>query len=346
MPAVAIIGAGLIGRAWAQVFARAGSQATSAAAAPSATAVGAAPWAVRVWDPSAAVRDDARALIASGLDDLASHGLVADAAAAQARVVVCASLAEAVDGVDFVQESGPEQVEIKRQTFAELDNVAPPRAILASSTSAIVASRFTEGLAGRHRCLVGHPVNPPHLAPVVEVCGAPWTDPAVARRARDIYRSVGQVPIDVRREVDGFILNRLQGALLSEAFRLVGEGYCSPQDLDRTLSEGLGRRWAFMGPFATIELNAPGGIADYCERYTGFYRRLQSEPAPATVWDRDNWSAIVAEWDGSETRARVVGTAGLADAIADKTRWRDARLAALAAHLAGEADWPVDPSAT
>ena len=101
------------------------------------------------------------------------------------------------------------------------------------------------------------------------------------RRAREVYESVGQVPVDVLREVDGFILNRLQGALLAEAFRLVGEGYCSPQDLDKTLSEGLGRRWSFMGPFETIELNAPGGIPDYCTRYTGFYRHLQTQPAPA-----------------------------------------------------------------
>ena len=342
MSTVAIIGSGLIGRAWAQVFAR-------------------STWAVRVWDPQEAAREQARGLISTGLKELASHGLVKDPEAAAARVTVCPTLAEAVDGVDFVQENGPEILEVKRQTFAELDRAAPAAAILASSTSAIVASRFTEDLAGRQRCLVGHPVNPPHLVPIVEVCGAPWTDPAVAERARAVYREIGQVPIDVRREVDGFILNRLQGALLAEAFRLVGEGYCSPQDLDSTISEGLGRRWAFMGPFATIELNAPGGIPDYCERYTGFYRRLQTEPAPATVWDRDNWSKIVAEWADSETRAQAGkaaatgtstaadgdpgqadrGQADLGQAIAAKTRWRDSRLGALAAHLNHEAPWPA-----
>ena len=348
MSTVAIIGSGLIGRAWAQVFARSG-------------------WAVRVWDPQDATRQKALAEISAGLRELAAHGLVRDRDAASARVTVCETLAAAVDGVDFVQESGPEILELKQQTFAELDALAPAAAILASSTSAIVASRFTETLAGRARCLVGHPVNPPHLVPIVEVCGAPWTDPTVAERARQIYREIGQVPIDVRREVDGFILNRLQGALLAEAFRLVGEGYCSPQDLDRTLSEGLGRRWAFMGPFATIELNAPGGIPDYCERYTGFYRRLQEAPAAATVWDRDNWSRIVAEWNHSETRAEAGmpaattpaattggntadasaagGKAALAAAIASKTRWRDDRLGALAAHLGAAAAWPPPPKA-
>ena len=95
-----------------------------------------------------------------------------------------------------------------------------------------------------------------------------------------VYADVGQVPIVVRREIDGFILNRLQGALLSEAMRLVGEGYVSPEDLDKTVRDGLGLRWSFMGPFATIELNAPGGVADYCARYGGVFRRLGEDPPP------------------------------------------------------------------
>jgi 3-hydroxyacyl-CoA dehydrogenase len=117
--------------------------------------------------------------------------------------------------------------------------------------------------------------------------------------------------------------------LLAEAFRLVGEGYCSPQDLDRTLAEGLGRRWSFMGPFETIELNAPGGIPDYCTRYTDFYRHLQAQPAPPEVWDRQNWSKVVAAW----------GEASAPDEIARKTLWRNERLAALAAHLKQQQPW-------
>src|SRR5207253_9790700 len=136
-----------------------------------------------------------------------------------------------------------------------------------SSTSGIVASRFTEELAGRHRCLVAHPVNPPHLVPLVELVASPWTASAIVTQAKAIYESVGQVPIIVKREIEGFILNRLQAVLLSEAFRLVSDGYVTPQDLDKTLKHGLGLRWSFMGPFETIELNAPEGIADYCRRY-------------------------------------------------------------------------------
>src|SRR5262249_20259952 len=152
---------------------------------------------------------------------------------------------------------------------AELDRLAAPDAILASSTSTIVASRFTEKLKGRSRCLVAHPVNPPHLVPLVELVGAPWTSPKVIAKAKALYQAVGQVAIVVKKEVDGFILNRLQAVLLAEAFRLVEGGYVTPQDLDKTLKDGLGLRWSFMGPFETIELNAPGGIPDYCGRYGG-----------------------------------------------------------------------------
>ncbi|HZW47444.1 MAG TPA: 3-hydroxyacyl-CoA dehydrogenase [Microvirga sp.] len=303
MPSVAIVGAGLIGRSWAIVFARAG-------------------WDVRVTDPSSETLENAPRLIRQGLDELARHGLVSDPEASSGRITVLPSLAEAVSGVDLVQENGPETVETKRALFSELDRLAPEDAILASSTSAIVASRFTEELPGRARCLVAHPVNPPHLVPLVELCGAPWTAPETIARARAIYEGVEQVPIIVNREVEGFVLNRLQGALLAEAFRLVGEGVVSPQDLDKTLKEGLGLRWSFIGPFETIELNAPGGIADYCNRYTGFYRRLSEDPATPQVWDRDNVTRILEAW----------GEAPPPNELARRSAWRDRRLAALKAH--------------
>lgn len=298
-----IVGSGLIGRAWAHVFARAG-------------------WLVVMWDPDPKTREDAPSLVAASLHDLARHGLVDKPDIAATRVTSVATMAEAVNAADFVQESGPETVEAKRAIYAELDVAAPRTAVLASSTSAIVASLFTERLAGRDRCLVAHPVNPPHLVPIVELCPSPWTSEATIRRARDVYAGVGQVPILVKREIEGFVLNRLQGALLAEAFRLVGEGVVTPQDLDETVRNGLGLRWSFMGPFETIELNAPGGMADYCARYTGFYRRLQEQPAPATVWDEANRRKVVSAWGGAPTP----------DGITEKSRWRNERLAALAAH--------------
>ena len=130
------------------------------------------------------------------------------------------------------------------------------------------------------------------------------------------------MPITVRKEVDGFVLNRLQAALLAEAFRLVGEGVCSPQDLDKTIKDGLGLRWAFMGPFETIELNAPGGIGDYCRRYADSLRRLTGEPPSPAVWDEANLARILAAWERTPS----------ADEIATASAWRDRRLAALKAH--------------
>jgi L-gulonate 3-dehydrogenase len=307
MPAVAIVGTGLIGRSWAIVFARAG-------------------WDVQITDPSAEQLAAAPRLIRQGLDELAARGLAGDAEAAAQRVSPAATIEEAVRGVDLVQENGPEVLEAKRDIFGELDRLTPEHTILASSTSAIVASRFTEDLANRERCLVAHPVNPPHLVPVVELCGAPWTSPDVIARARTIYESVDQAPITVNRELEGFVLNRLQVALLSEAFRLVGEGVVTPQDLDKTLAEGLGLRWSFMGPFQTIELNAPGGIPDYCARYGPFFRRCMADAPTAAVWDQANIDRVIAAWGRSPSR----------DEVLRLSAWRDRRLAALKAHKRSE----------
>jgi len=303
MPKVAVIGAGLIGRAWAIVFARAG-------------------WSVAVTDSSAAALAAAPALLRTALDDLAEHGLVDDAAAAAARITITPLVIKAAAGADFVQECGPETIADKIALFAALDAAAPKRAILASSSSAIAASKYTKALKGRARCLVAHPVNPPHLVPIVELCPAPWTARKTVETARRIYEEIGQVPILVRKEIEGFILNRLQGALLAEAFRLIGAGYVSAADLDKTIRDGLGLRWSFMGPVETIELNAPGGIADYCARYSGFYKRLQANPAPSSVYQPANTARIIRSW----------GKPLAAEGHAAKTRWRDRRLAALAAH--------------
>jgi L-gulonate 3-dehydrogenase len=197
-----------------------------------------------------------------------------------------------------------------------------------SSTSAIVASRFTETLRGRARCLVGHPVNPPHLIPLVELCGAPWTSPAAIERARRVYREIGQVPVTINKEINGFVLNRLQGALLAEAFRLVGEGFISAEDLDHTVKDGLGLRWSFLGPFETIELNAPGGIPDYCARYTGFYKELAAASAGPEVYQSPNVDRVIAAWPHAPEPER----------IAALTQRRNQRLAALAAHKAAQTD--------
>ena len=302
---VAIVGTGLIGRAWAAIFARAG-------------------WKVRLSDPHIPTLKAAPRLVRDELHALARHGLADDPDGAVARISVAGSLREAVMDVEFVQENGPEKVEDKQAIFAQLDRLASPHALLVSSTSAITASRFTETLPGRARCLVGHPVNPPHLVPLVELCGAPWTSADAISRARTIYREIGQVPVTINREINGFVLNRLQGALLAEAFRLVGEGYISAEDLDHTVKDGLGLRWSFLGPFETIELNAPGGIPDYCARYTGFYKELASAAAGPEVYQSPNVDRVIAAWPHRPTPER----------LAALTQRRNDRLAALAAHKA------------
>jgi L-gulonate 3-dehydrogenase len=298
---VAIIGAGLIGRSWAIVFAGGAFD-------------------VALYDVGLDIAEKARGLVTQGLSDLAEQGLIDDPKTAAARVRVATNLADALDAVDLVQENLPESIETKRSIFSELDRLAAPEAILASSTSTIVASLFTQSLKGRHRCLVAHPVNPPHLIPLVELVGTPWTAPEIVAKAKAIYQAVGQAPIIVKREIEGFILNRLQAVLLSEAFRLVEDGYVTPQDLDKTLKDGLGLRWSFMGPFETIELNAPRGIPDYCRRYGASLSALSA--ADPAIYGGENLDRILAQWDKVLTP----------DQVAARMRWRDRRLAALRVH--------------
>ncbi|MBS0241019.1 MAG: 3-hydroxyacyl-CoA dehydrogenase [Proteobacteria bacterium] len=303
MPTIGLVGVGLIGRAWANVFSRAG-------------------WDVKAWDANPKATAEAPRLVADSLHDLARHGLVKEPEAAARRVKSVATLEEAVAGVDFVQESGPETIDAKLEIWKKMDAAAAPETILVSSSSAITASRFTADLKGRARCLIAHPVNPPHVVPIVELCPAPWTSPDVVKRARAIYEGVGQVPMELKKEIDGFILNRMQAVLLSEAFRLVSEGYCSAEDLDKTIAHGLGLRWSFMGPFETIEMNAPGGIPDYCKRFSKTMAGLASRPYSGDQFEPENVERIMASWGKTPT----------AEQVAKKSRWRDERLAALQAH--------------
>jgi L-gulonate 3-dehydrogenase len=230
-------------------------------------------------------------------------------------------LEEALAGAAHVQENAPEVLATKRALFAELDRLAAPGTVLASSSSALVPSSFSEQLAGRARCLVAHPINPPYLIPAVELVPAPWTDPAVMERTRALMVAVGQAPIVMKRELDGFIMNRMQGALLQEAFRLVASGECSPEDIDVGICQGIGLRWAFMGPFETIDLNAPGGIRDYIERYEQIYVRL---------WPSQSHIASWAGQAGPLERSRAATLPR--DRLVARQAWRDRRLMALAAH--------------
>ena len=319
MEKIAIIGSGLIGRAWAMVFARAGHQVRIYDAAPAAVsrAIGLIEEGI-VTD----VNDAWLQQFKEGLVELKNTGLINDAPAdIVKRICAAESLADAVGDADYVQENTSEKLDVKREVFRMLDEAAPPHCILASSTSTIRTSRFSEGLKGKHRCIVAHPVNPPHVVPIVEVSPAPWTAPEVVEKTRALHEKVGQVPIIVKKEIEGFILNRLQAALLRESWRLVDEGYVTVDDVDKTIRDGLGLRWAFMGPFETIDLNAPGGISEYAAIFgTPYYQMMDGvEYKP---WDDELISRIE-----TQRRERMPH-----EQHAAREAWRDRRLMALVAH--------------
>ena len=249
-------------------------------------------------------------------------GLIDDPVGLLSRISGTKTLEEVLAGADYVQENLPERVEMKKEIFARMDAIAAPHCVLASSTSSIPASAFTEDLTGRSRCLIAHPVNPPYLIPVVEICGAPWTDPKVVQKTWDVMESVGQKPVKIYKELEGFILNRLQGALLREAFRLVEQGYVDADGLDVTVREGLGLRWSFMGPFETIDLNAPEGLADYAHRFNNMYQSIATEQTATEHWSEDVIQKLEAE------RRAILPK----DQLLARRLWRDRRLMGLAAH--------------
>lgn len=300
---VAIIGTGLIGRGWAAAFARAG-------------------WDVALWDRDRASCEAAQAFVGEVLADLAAPGEPVKAA----NVRVADTLADAVSGASYIQESLPEQREIKAAVFQAIDDVAHPDAIAGSSTSTMPGSTFLADIPGRARCIVAHPANPPHLMPVVEIVPASFNDEAVVARIREILTSIGQVPVVVLKEIEGFVMNRLQAALINESMSLVARGAISPADLDAVIKYSLGMRWAFMGPFETMDLNAPSGFLDYARRYGASYAKMGRELNVAAPWDDAALETI------EETRRAAVP----AEDLAERMRWRDralTRLLALKQHI-------------
>jgi ketoreductase RED1 len=227
MSTVAVIGAGVIGLSWARLFAEHGHT-------------------VRITDP----RPD----LADAVADL------------PAGVQVAADLAEAVRDADFVQENGPERLEFKKNLFADLVRLAPRHAILLSSSSAIPATAFTADIEDAGRILIGHPFNPPHLIPLVEVVPGERTSADAVRAAVDFYTSLGRTPVVEHKEIPGFVGNRLQGALAREAMYLVEQGVVTPEDLDKVITSSLGIRWAAVGPFLASHLGGgPGGYRHLME---------------------------------------------------------------------------------
>lgn len=298
---VAVVGAGSIGVAWALVFARAGHS-------------------VVIQDPDVGRLAAAPSELRTRLVALEAHALLSEPSGAiAARVVPVGDLADAVRAADHVQECAPEDLELKRRLFAQLDDLAPPDSVLASSSSALTCSSFAAELPGRERCLVVHPGNPPYLLPVAELVPAPFTSPEVVNRTQGLLEEAGMSVVLVTREIEGFVFNRLQGALLREAYCLVRDGVVSAEDLDRVVRDGLGRRWAVIGPFATAELNTRGGIEAHAARLGPAYARMGAERG-----QNDPWSDELVQLVAAQVHADFPE-----DHWEDHVLWRDACLMVL-----------------
>jgi len=305
---VAVIGGGSIGIAFAVVFASANQQ-------------------VRLFEPDGTRRAAVPGLLRARLDDLHAFGLLDEAPDAVARRVSLADdLAQAVENAVYVQECAPEVLELKKELFAALDRLAPPGVVLASASSFIPASAFADALAGRHRILVTHPGNPPFLIRVVEIVPAPFTDAATIEAATALLQSCGMEPVLVHQEVEGFVFNRLQGALLREAYCLVRDGVASVEDVDRIVRDGLGLRWSVIGPFETADLNTQGGIAAHAAKMGPSYARMGAERGQHDPWTPDLVAKVTAE-----RRAQLP-----LERWAERVAWRDRRLMALVRHRRSE----------
>jgi 3-hydroxyacyl-CoA dehydrogenase len=230
------------------------------------------------------------------LDDLSAAGLIEESAdAVVGRVSLSDRTEIALLGAVHVQECAPENLELKRSIFAELDALAPPGTTLASSSSTIPCSSIAGDLAGKERCMVAHPGNPPYLLPIVELVPAPFTSDVTIDRVESLMKSARMSPVRVRSEIEGFVFNRLQGALLREAYCLVRDGIITPRDLDKVVTAGLGRRWSVIGPFATAELNTRGGISAHAQRLGPAYARMGAERGQDDPWTESLVSRVAAD---------------------------------------------------
>ena len=293
---ISVIGAGTIGASWAAYFLARGFE-------------------VAAYDPAPNGEEFARRFIDNAWPTLQTLKAV-QPGADRKRFSFFSDPAEAAKGAAFVQESGPEREDLKIELFAAIDGAAPPDSVIASSSSGLLISRVTTKCKHPERCVIGHPFNPPHLIPLVEVVGGAKTSPGAVTKAMDFYREIGKRPIHIKKEVRGHAANRLQAALWREAIHLVTEGVVSVADADAAIAYGPGLRWALMGPHLTFHMaGGDGGMKHFMDHLGPALQTWMDELGTPRL-DAKTQKAII---DGVTEEA-----AGRS--MDDLRRWRDRKL--------------------
>ncbi|KAG7467249.1 hypothetical protein MATL_G00151370 [Megalops atlanticus] len=276
---ISVIGSGLIGRSWAMVFLSGGYR-------------------VKLYDNQPGQAARAIEEVGKQLEELQQAHMLRGELSAVDQLALLSShddLPQALEGAFFVQECVFEDLEAKRSVFQAVEGYVGESVILSSSTSCLLPSDIFSRVQNRTRCIISHPVNPPYYVRLVELVPHPETLPAVMDRTHALMTQVGQAPARLRKEVDGFALNRVQYAIIAECWRLVKEGVISVQDIDLVMTEGLGMRYAFIGPMETMHLNAPEGLEDYLRRYRDGMRRVLASFGPVPEFSGEEAKAIIQE---------------------------------------------------
>ncbi len=296
---VAILGAGFIGTSFAAALCDAGC---------------------RVWlsEPDETRRSKAQAEFDSQTEAMELAGLRQGKGGA---LTVCDGFGDSLSSASLVLECGPEILAFKRSAFPELLAATGPETVLATASSAIPISRIVTDERQQARCLVAHPVNPPAILRLIELCPAPGTQAWAMKHAAALFRHCRFAPVVLGHEIEGFVVNRLQGAVLREAYRLVEEGVTDVEGIDAVMRVGLGPRWALSGPFETVELNTPGGIKAHAARMGAAYKRI-GESRGETV----NWSSDLVDLVERQRRAVCAE-----DELPKRVAWRSDAVARLVA---------------